>query len=101
MSVAMFGVVLWTDATDRRAVIWCEDHGDLAFYSGEEPADQPTPDLDAGDLIQFDLGEDAEMRRACNLRRVDVGYAKPLSNLLRRGGSGPKGDIIALERRMA
>ena len=30
----MFGVVLWADPVDRKAVIWCEDHGDLAYFKG-------------------------------------------------------------------
>ncbi|NIY98004.1 hypothetical protein HC022_17720 [Salipiger sp. HF18] len=36
MSEKMYGVVLWADHSDHKAVIWCEDHGDLAFYRNEE-----------------------------------------------------------------
>lgn len=32
----MLGVVLWADIDDRKAVIWCEDHGNLAYYTAAE-----------------------------------------------------------------
>lgn len=83
----MFGVVLWADAGDRNAVIWCEDHGNLAYYTApEEQAEQTLLDdvsLDAGDLIQFDIREDPDCRRARNLRRVNAGFAPTLASELR------------------
>ncbi len=27
----MYGVILWSDQEAQRAVIWCEDHGKLAY----------------------------------------------------------------------
>lgn len=61
----MFGVVLWSDADDRKAVIWCEDHGDLAFYKVSE-AERNGVSLDAGDLVQFDMTTDRDLRLAHN-----------------------------------
>ncbi|MWB77492.1 hypothetical protein GLS40_05595 [Pseudooceanicola sp. 216_PA32_1] len=66
----MFGVVLWSDSADRKAVIWCEDHGDLAYFNAGDDTDLSMVALDAGDLVQFDLTEEAEMRRATNPRLV-------------------------------
>ncbi|MHC9237873.1 hypothetical protein ACX9MO_19795 [Pseudooceanicola sp. 502str34] len=66
----MFGVVLWSDSSDRKAVIWCEDHGDLAYFSAAEGEFCDGIALDAGDLVQFDLAEDRVMRRAQNPRIV-------------------------------
>lgn len=57
----MYGVVLWSDRRTNRAVIWCEDHGDLAFYRGVAGGDVA---MAAGDLIEFDLREEHDMRRA-------------------------------------
>lgn len=79
----MFGVVLWADASDRKAVIWCEDHGNLAYYTGGEHSLHDGMSLDAGDLIQFDLREERDVRRARNLRRVDAGYAPSIVHDLR------------------
>ena len=33
----MLGVVLWSDVSDRKAVIWCEDQGDLAYVNVVTP----------------------------------------------------------------
>ncbi|MGP6086245.1 hypothetical protein [Antarctobacter jejuensis] len=84
MQDQMLGVILWADANDRKAVIWCEDHGNLAYYTGSEQNLHDGMNLDAGDLIQFELREDRDMRRARNLRRVDAGYAPSIVHDLRK-----------------
>lgn len=57
----MLGVVLWSDVKDNRAVVWCDDHGDLAFYKpGKTTADRAV--FQPGDLIQFELREASQMR---------------------------------------
>lgn len=73
----MLGVVLWCDEAHSRAVIWCEDQGDLAHFP-PRTCDPHTGDdivagnvgsvagIDAGDLIQFDLTENNTVRFACN-----------------------------------
>jgi hypothetical protein len=63
----MYGVVLWSDPHERKAVIWCEDHGDLAFFSDDRV---DVVALDAGDLVSFDMRTDADMRLALNPRVV-------------------------------
>ncbi|WGW02706.1 hypothetical protein [Tropicibacter oceani] len=95
MEERMYGVVLWADARDKKAVIWCEDHGNLAFYSGSEPSAHNGEPLDAGDLIQFDLREEHDFRRARNLQRVDSGFAPGLPDKLRRSGKiGMPGNVV-------
>lgn len=81
----MFGVVLWSDNLDNKAVIWCEDHGDLAFFNGGTEIPFELPDLDPGDLVQFDLKQDRNLRYARNPRRVAQGQYEPLAEVL--GGS--------------
>jgi len=49
----MSGVVLWSNENQQKAVIWCEDQGDLAFYLQEQC--QALVDLHEGDVICFDL----------------------------------------------
>lgn len=29
----MLGIVLWSDPVRKKAIIWCNDHGDLAFVN--------------------------------------------------------------------
>ncbi len=65
----MIGVVLWSDPADRKAVIWCEDHGELAFYHQpeEDPKDMA---LDPGDLVRFDVSVEQKLRLAHNPKLV-------------------------------
>lgn len=67
----MFGVVLWSDPDEGKAVIWCEDHGDLAFLTPTNFAD--TKDLAEGDWIRFDLDIVNDVRCARNLAIVAKG----------------------------
>lgn len=66
----MYGVVLWSDDTERKAVIWCEDHGNLAYYTQADANPVQDLKLDAGDLIQFDMSEVRQMRFARNPKLV-------------------------------
>ncbi len=69
----MLGVVLWSNTNDNKAVIWCEDHGDLAYFNGTPEDHDALLGFDAGDLVQFDLREEQRQRYARNPRRVGQG----------------------------
>lgn len=60
----MYGVVLWSDTTENKAVFWCEDHGDLAFFQAEPGAAGSA--FDAGDMVEFDVYIDCKLRKARN-----------------------------------
>lgn len=54
----MIGVVLWCDLTAGKAVIWCDDQGDLAFFNQPDCSQQCTEDrleISVGDWVTFDL----------------------------------------------
>lgn len=82
----MFGVVLWSDNAQNRAVIWCEDHGNLAFFKGDLADGLSGQDIDPGDLVQFDLTEERQMRLASNPRLVAADEYPTLAQDLRRAG---------------
>lgn len=88
----MFGVVLWSDSQERKAVIWCEDHGDLAFYRQPEQGDSVP--LDAGDWVQFDVTMERHMRYAHNPRLVAegvfAGLAETLGDAAKPGADTPR-----------
>ena len=87
----MFGVVLWSDPNQNRAVIWCEDHGELAFLKGDEPDAAPSPELDPGDLVQFDMHQDRYIRLASNVKLVaSVEYPTLARDLTRANDSAGK-----------
>ena len=85
MQEQMLGVVLWANARATTALIWCEDHGDLALYEEDGESLHGGEALDAGDLISFEVAGDprARMRRAGKLRCVDKGFAPGLAEELR------------------
>lgn len=64
----MIGVVLWSDSTKNRAVIWCEDHGDLAFYRTDS---DDSPRLQDGDCVVFDVELDGDLRHAKDLTLLE------------------------------
>jgi hypothetical protein len=77
----MIGVVLWSDTQQKKAVIWCEDHGDLAFYREQDPVADVT--FDPGDLVQFELTTERHLRFAHNPRLVSEREYAPLPNDLK------------------
>lgn len=78
----MIGVVLWSDPQECKAVIWCEDHGDLAFYNDAGAMPCKAPDLDAGDLVEFDVETSKQLRLAYNPRLLQEGACSNLSDVL-------------------
>ncbi|QBF31464.1 hypothetical protein [Thalassococcus sp. S3] len=69
----MLGVVLWSDPHEKKAVIWCEDHGDLAFYRGASDAKGTECILDAGDLVEFEMTTERHLRLAHDPQLVSEG----------------------------
>jgi len=79
----MLGVVLWSDNYDKKAVIWCEDQGDLAYFNGGAGAPLEDADLDAGDLVSFELQQESHLRYAKNPQRVAQGAYDGLADRLK------------------
>ncbi|MDZ7710952.1 MAG: hypothetical protein U5K36_13595 [Roseovarius sp.] len=87
----MLGLVLWCDAASGRAVIWCEDHGDLAWYEAESAAAAP---VRAGDLVRVGLDGAGAVRRAHALwivaRGAGAGLPQRLSQAAARQAAGAR-----------
>ena len=88
----MLGVVLWSDASDGKAVIWCEDQGDLAFLNSSEDSLRTDSFFDAGDLVQFDMQEVSSLRQVSNPRLLLERAATQLPNALRVRGKNAHAD---------
>ena len=73
----------------NRAVIWCEDHGDLAFFNGDGVGALDGADMDPGDLVHFEVREDRHMRLACNPRLVASDEYPTLARDLKQAGTEP------------
>jgi hypothetical protein len=93
MMTKMFGVVLWGDSAEKKAVFWCEDHGDLAYYDGSDD-DTDTPlDLAAGDMVQFDVCLENKIRRARNATLVRQKLCNGLQEDLRKSAAGLRPNV--------
>ncbi len=51
----MYGVVLWSDPQKRQAVVWCSDHGDLAYVQSRDcmDAEGDLPKAGTSCVIEF------------------------------------------------
>lgn len=87
MTQTMYGVVLWADRQDHKAVIWCEDQGDLALYPDTEGSPHGGMSLDAGDLIQFDMRQERNLRFARNPRLLAQKHFPELADVLQKADS--------------
>ena len=95
----MFGVVLWSDAAARKAVIWCEDQGELAFYTPGEGSIHDAPVLDAGDLISFEMIVQQNVRKVSNPQVLMASHSPDLPQKLRDGTSDTTRDPVPLKKR--
>ncbi|MEP5385962.1 MAG: hypothetical protein ABJQ23_21405 [Shimia thalassica] len=91
----MLGVVLWSDSLDNKAVIWCEDQGDLAYFNGGTDTPVDIVDLDAGDLVQFELQQERHLRYAKNPRRIEQGAYAHLPGDLQAATAPQQPDKVA------
>ena len=58
----MIGVILWSDKQERKAVVWCEDQGDLAFLGCGSTQYDNLGQLAEGDILEFDIEIDGDLR---------------------------------------
>lgn len=78
----MYGVVLWSDHGSDRTLIWCEDHGNLAFSRND---DRTGVGLHSGDLVRFDMREEGDLRIARNISLIASDEYPTLANALLAG----------------
>ncbi|OAN71348.1 hypothetical protein A8B82_03345 [Sulfitobacter sp. EhC04] len=85
----MLGVVLWSDPVDRKAVFWCEDQGDLAFYAAGPATDPCDGFLDAGDMVTFSTDIVGKLRKARDVTLVQEQVCADLPEKLRDTSQAP------------
>jgi len=79
----MIGVILWSDVADQKAVIWCEDHGDLAYLTQDGADMLPDAFVDAGDVVEFDLVTRRNLRLAESVTLIETADASHLVQALK------------------
>lgn len=90
----MYGVVIWTDTAGDRAIIWCEDHGELAHFRAERRS-FGSHAFDAGDLLRFELGGTRSLRRALNPELVCAAHSPDLAERLSEAEGADQGGPAA------
>ncbi|WP_299207106.1 hypothetical protein [uncultured Tateyamaria sp.] len=81
---AMIGVILWSDPTTEKAVIWCEDHGDLAFLSRDDCDSLPEAFFDVGDMVEFDAFAERNLRKVRRAHLLQQNHDTTLPDSLHR-----------------
>ncbi|MGR3313138.1 hypothetical protein [Roseovarius indicus] len=81
----MFGVVLWSGSATHRAVVWCEDHGNLAFLLGDRSSSgssQQDVALVPGDIVKMQLRTHGDMRIIEEIELLEPEVYKDISRQL-------------------
>lgn len=94
----MLGVVVWSKESAQAAVIWCEDHGEIAYLKGyhglaEQPdytsADPLPPRWPAiGDLVTLEIGTTSNLRLARNVSVIEAEWGPALPRALQDAARG-------------
>lgn len=71
-----------------RALIWCEDHGSLAFYHSKANKSESSQVIESGDLVRFKLRETDDMRYAEALEVIATEEYPTLARQLQNVGHG-------------
>ncbi len=85
----MFGVVLWSNPQQSKAVVWCEDHGELALFDSSRVNSSTLSNgssfdraqivsVKAGDLLCFELIIKGKQRLVCRPKMIVAGQDKDL-----------------------
>jgi hypothetical protein len=89
----MRGVVIWHCETTRRAVVWCDDSGDLAYAGDRSAWAVPAQKVAIGDYVAFDLRPLNSMRSCANMRLIEKGHAPELAGILNDMRPVPRPEI--------
>lgn len=78
----MIGVVLWSNVASEKAVIWCEDQGDLAFLNIREDLAPWVGHVSSGDMLCFEIQDVGSVRTARDATLVARNQAPELADVL-------------------
>lgn len=93
----MIGVIVWSSAVKRKAVIWCEDQGPLAYLHGLDNVLGGDEWPATGAMVALESEVRNELRHAFNVRVLDESQMSELPGMLREVGGvgGGNADLVA------
>ncbi|MDM7458662.1 MAG: hypothetical protein P3W94_004770 [Paracoccus sp. (in: a-proteobacteria)] len=96
----MIGVVVWSNETREKAIIWCEDQATLAYLQGRENlADSRAAWPQPGDLVELDTQTIGNLRHALDVSLLSERGCPDLPRILSATAtdtSGAAGDQAKL-----
>ncbi|MDM7458394.1 MAG: hypothetical protein P3W94_003370 [Paracoccus sp. (in: a-proteobacteria)] len=79
----MIGVVVWSNETREKAIIWCEDQATLAYLQGRENlADPRAAWPQPGDLVELETRTIGNLRHALDVSLVSEQGCPDLPRIL-------------------
>jgi len=78
----MIGVVVWSNGSREKAIIWCEDQSTLAYLQGRENFSDSLRWPQAGDLVELETLTVGDLRHALNVSMLSEQAAPHLPQLL-------------------
>ncbi|PTQ68906.1 hypothetical protein [Celeribacter persicus] len=79
----MDGIVLWADPQAHKAVIWCSDHGPLAYATGPETLIGAFDMPEAGTMVYCETHMENGVRICTQLHPIQRFAAPELAEALR------------------
>ena len=92
----MIGVVIWSSRMTKKAVIWCEDQGALAYASEKTGCDSGMDWPEPGDLIGVETAETEALRQVTSMWLVNARACPQLPAALRAEASRPAAPPCAM-----
>lgn len=91
-SVSMFGVIIYISPDRHRAIIWCEDHGPLAYVRADKTLRDEAQALAVGDCVRFSARTDGDFRVGRGLEPVSLPPVAALPDMLKAQANDGRSD---------
>lgn len=78
----MIGVVVWSNNSREKAIIWCEDQATLAYLQGRENLLNTDKWPEPGDLVELETQTVGNLRHALNVSMISEQACPQLPQML-------------------
>lgn len=92
----MIGVVVWSNASREKAIIWCEDQLTLAYLQGRANLIDTLKWPQAGDLVELETWTVGNLRHARDVSMLSEQMAPHLPQILSQYQPEPCGPQLRL-----
>lgn len=96
-SVSMFGVVIHVSSDRQRAIIWCEDHGPLAYARVGKKLRESQDGIAVGDCVRFSARTDGDFRIGRDVTPIALPQLSGLPEMLRTRAKRAAAPPVALD----